>query len=257
MNGAFYIGATGLEAGQRALDIVANNIANVNTPAFKRSQVRFSELLGAPSVGGDPSFVRADTSFGMEGVLAQASSRIFTQGDLRQTGNAQDIAIQGDGFIELLGPGGQSLLWRGGTLKVNVDGYLAAANGMPLKAMIAAPTGASSIAITPDGKVEALVGADPSPVVIGQVDIVKSKDVTGLTAAGEGLYKPASNLDLVSLSPGEEGAGVFVQGSIETSNVQLADEMVTLLLMQRAFSANAQVVQAGDQLMSIANSLKR
>ena len=104
---------------------------------------------------------------------------------------------------------------------------------------------------------EALVGADPSPVVIGQVDIVKSKDVTGLTAAGEGLYKPASNLDLVSLSPGEDGAGVFVQGSIETSNVQLADEMVTLLLMQRAFSANAQVVQAGDQLMSIANSLKR
>jgi flagellar basal-body rod protein FlgG len=253
MNGAFYIGATGLDAQQRALDVVANNIANVNTPGFKRSQIRFSEVLGGAPING------VDGSVGqgaLTGVSADVSGRVFAQGDLKPTGSPLDVAIDGDGFLELMAPGGQPVLWRGGTLKVGADGYLAAANDMPLKAMIAVPTDASNLTIGRDGKVRATVGN--ATTELGQLNLVRAKDQSALTTAGEGgLYRAPDPADLMNVAPGEEGAGVLVQGSIESSNVQLTDEMVALLLMQRAYAANAQVIQAGDQLMSIANELKR
>src|SRR5689334_7887113 len=143
MNGAFYVGATGLSAQQRALDVVANNIANINTPGYKRSHARFSELVSPLARPDDPSPDLAPTAPGMLGVSVEASARDFAQGPLQVTGRPLDLAINGAGFIELAGPGGQTLLWRGGALQVNPDGFLAAANGMPLKAMIAAPAGAS------------------------------------------------------------------------------------------------------------------
>ena len=152
MNGAFYVGAAGLRAQQRALDITANNIANMNTPAFKRSEVRFSELVARRTAGLDGQTLTTDPSVGLLGVRADTASRVFAQGDLRQTGKPMDIAIDGDGFIELLGQDNKTLLWRGGTLKINSDGYLAAANGMTLKAMISAPAGTEAIAIGRDGK---------------------------------------------------------------------------------------------------------
>lgn len=253
MNGAFYIGATGLEAQQRALDVVANNIANINTPAYKRSEVRFSELL-APRQGPE---VAPDALALLSGVAVAASPKVFAQGDLRQTGRPLDVAIEGEGFIELMGPAGQDMLWRGGTLKVGADGYLAAAGGMPLKAMISVPLGATAISIDRGGKVQAEVAGEAGLVDIGQIDLVLAKDTAGLTAVGEGLYQPANDADLLSVAPGEDGGGSLAQGSIESSNVQLSDEMVTLLLLQRAYGANAQVLQAGDQLMAIANNLKR
>ena len=253
MNGAFYIGATGLAAGERALGAVANNIANINTTAFKRSHVRFSELVG-PS-GEDPAV--AGTTSGFYGVSVSDSLRDFMQGDIKQTGRPQDLAINGDGFVELMGPGGQAMLWRGGSLGVNSDGYLAADNGMPLKAMISVPLSATGVTVTADGKVTASVNGQSTPTVLGQIDLVRSKDPAQLEALDGGLFEAPSDSDLINAAPGEDGAGVLVPGALESSNVQLADEMVTLLLLQRAYSANAQVVQAGDQLMSIANSLRR
>lgn len=257
MNGAFYVGATGLRAQQRALDVTANNIANMNTPAFKRSEVRFSELVSTPyDPAGGLRIQGEDLSSTLQGVRTSTSSRVFTQGDLRQTGKPLDLAIDGDGFIELIGPGGQDALWRGGTLKVNADGYLAAANGMPLKGMISVPAEASTISIGRDGRVQAQIKGE-APAEIGRIDLVLPKDLSALTAQGEGLYHVENAADLVTVAAGEDGGGVLTQGSIEVSNVELSDEMVTLLLMQRAYSANAQVVQAGDQLMGIVNSLKR
>jgi flagellar basal-body rod protein FlgG len=254
MNGAFYIGATGLEAQQRALDIVANNIANINTPAYKRAEVRFSELLG-PRLTQEDGAAKPDELGTLSGVGVAASPRIFSQGDLHATGKPLDLAIDGDGFIELLGPAGQDMLWRGGTLKISADGSLAAANGMALKSAVSGPTGASAISIDREGKVQAQV--DGETVDIGQIDLVLVKDTTSLTAVGDGLYQTADPADLMSASVGEDGAGWFAQGSLEASNVQLSDEMVSLLLLQRAYGANAQVLQAGDQLMAIANNLKR
>ena len=255
MNGAFYIGATGLETQQRALDVVANNIANINTPGFKRSDVRFSELVGASAEAGAPA--RSGPGSLSGGVTLDTSSRLLSQGELRETGNPLDVAIGGEGFIELLGPAGEMMLWRGGTLTVNRDGLLTAANGLPLKAMITVPEGASALTIGRDGIVSATVEGEASVTEIGKIDIVKVRDLGGLSAVEGGMFRPASEEDVVSFEPGEAGAGALIQGSIEASNVELTQEMVALMLTQRAYAANAQVLQAGDQLMAIANGLKR
>ena len=260
MNGVFYIGATGLDAQQRALDMVANNIANLTTPGFKQSHAKFSQLMAAPpaqAFGTDDSTATANAQPVFLGVKLDSASVDFTQGTLTQSGSQLDVAINGTGFMELMGPGGQTMLWRGGTLMVNPDGYLAAANGMPLQSMISVPRDASGLSIGADGKVMAMVDGSTDPVSIGQIDLVQDADPSTLTAVSGGVYVPASEADLTSSTPGSDGTGVLAQGFVEASNVDLSREMVTLLLTQRGYSANAQVVQAGDQLMAIANDLKK
>jgi flagellar basal-body rod protein FlgG len=257
MNGAFYIGATGLGAQQRALDVVANNIANINTLGFKRSAIRFSELVAPTRDNMDAPVVLPERTETLSGVGVNATPHIWTQGDLRQTGQQLDVAIEGEGFLETLGSSGRLLLWRGGTLKVNEDGYLAAADGTMLRAMISVPQGAGALAIGRDGVVTARVEGEASDVEIGQLELVMVKDKDSLADVGGGYYEALDGRAIYAVRPGEEGGGALVQGAIETANVQLSDEMVTLLLLQRAYAANAQVVQAGDQLMSITNSLRR
>jgi flagellar basal-body rod protein FlgG len=258
MNGVFYIGATGLDTQQRALDIVANNIANLNTPTFKQSHARFSQLVAPVPLSADDHEVSStENSPALLGVKLDGAPVDFSQGQLTQTDAPLDLAINGSGFVELMGPSGQTLLWRGGTLMVNPDGYLAAANGMPLQAMISVPHDASALAIGADGKVTATVAGTAQPVSIGQIDVAQDSDPNSLTAMGGGLYLPAVESDVSRSTPGVDGAGALAQGFVETSNVDLSKEMVTLLLMQRTYSANAQVVQAGDQLMAIDNELKR
>jgi len=249
MNGAFYIGATGLRAQARALDLVANNIANLNTPGFKRATARFSEIVGAPGQ------VAAGAIDG--GVAVDLTHHEFAQGELKTTGKPMDVAIDGPGFIELAGPDGELLLWRGGTLGVNADGQLTGAEGLPLRAMITAPVEARVIKINAEGVVTAAADETAAPVEIGRIELAQAKDLSSLTAIGGGLYRPAADGDVIAMTTGEEGAGRLVQGALEGSNVAMSDEMVTLMLMQRVYAANAQVLQAGDQLMAIANGLRR
>ncbi|WP_157215389.1 flagellar hook-basal body protein [Flavisphingomonas formosensis] len=257
MNGAFYIGATGLDAQQRALDTIANNIANINTPAFKRSAARFADLMATPRDRDDLPVTLSDRTGTLQGVTVQATPHVWTQGELRQTGNAMDLAIDGEGFVELMGPSGQMLLWRGGTLKVNGDGYLATADGTPLRAMIAVPAGATDLSISRDGVLSATVDGETGAREIGRIDLVTVRDSDQLIDRGAGTYEIAEDDQAQSAEPGSEGAGVFRQGVLEQANVSLSDEMVTLLLLQRAYAANAQVVQAGDQLMALVNGLRR
>lgn len=254
MNGAFYIGATGLRAQERALGVAANNIANMNTPGFKRSQIRFSELMSAQPASDGLSrapFGRAS------GVAALEASPVFEQGELRATGSAFDIAVEGDGFIEVLGPEGQSLLWRGGTLSVSADGLLATADGLPLRALITVPEGVSELRIGRDGTVSGLVAGDAVATELGRIDLMAVRDLASLESLSGGLYRAGSADAASVMVPGEDGAGTIVQGAIEASNVALSNEMVTLMLMQRAYAASAQALQAGDQLMGIANGLRR
>lgn len=256
MNGAFYIGATGLRSQQQALEITANNIANMNTAAFKRSSVRFTELLTTP--GRTDASAIGELQFStLAGVAVQTSPPIFTQGPLQQTGQSMDLALNGDGFLEVLGPGGQTQLWRGGTMQLSSDGRLAASNGMSLKAMISVPTGAKSLTIGQDGTVRAILPGDTTPSTIGKIDIALAKDLGSLTNLGGGYYEASNDRDIMVAPPGQDGAALLVQGALEGSNVQLTDEMASLLLTQRAYGAAAQIVQAGDQLMSIANNLRR
>ncbi len=257
MNGAFYIGAAGLEAQQNALEVVANNIANINTVGFKRSAVRFSELVGPVRDADGLPVVQTPGNGSLSGAVLGATPRVWAEGPLNQTGRSLDLAINGNGFVEVLGPAGRLLLWRGGTLKVNDDGMLATADGTVLRSQISLPQGASNIRIDSNGVVSAVLGGDTQPREIGRIDLVTAKDLDSLTDVGDGKFEAADSSALTAAEPGQDGAGTFVQGSIEGGNVQFTDEMVTLLLLQRAFAANAQVVQAGDQLMSIANGLRR
>ncbi len=250
MNAIFQIGATGLHAQQGALEVVAGNITNMNTPGYKRAQARFIDILATPAAN--------ETGGGGAAMMMEAIDHVFAQGELRPTGRPLDVAIDGDGFIELMGPDGQIQLWRGGSLKINVDGFLAASNGMQLKAMISIPDGATEMAISRDGVVSAKLPGENDPRELGRLDLVRVRDTDQLQSLGGGLYAlPADGRGLASVTPGDEGSGVVVQGALEGSNVLLTDEMVTLMMMQRAYAASAQVVQAGDQLMSIANNLRR
>lgn len=256
MNGAFEIGGAGLETQQKALDIIANNIANLNTAGFKRSDVRFSEMVAQVSDLDNPPADLSNSEPSLAGVNAHAALMLDQQGELEHTGSPLDLAISGDGFIELLGPQGQSLLWRGGPLSVGDDGQLTA-NGVPLTAQINVPTGATNLTIGSDGKVSALVGDSDTPTQLGQISLVRVSDASAVERLDNGLYRLTDDNRPSEVTPGQDGAGLIVQGSVERSNVQIADEMVRLMMVQRAFSANAQVLQAADQLMGLVDNLRR
>lgn len=256
MNGAFYIGATGLQAQQRALDVVANNISNVNTNGFKRSEIRFSELVSQIAQPDASDSIPVVLPEQLSGVQAKSAVRVYQQGDLRETGRPFDIAISGDGFIETLGPAGEIWLWRGGAVRVNADGLLETESGLLLKAMIEVPENSLGLEISREGRVVSIEAVTEERVEIGAIDLAMPRDPHIIEAIGDGFYRVPDDSDLETLIAGEDG-GVIVQGSIEASNVELTTEMVTLLLLQRAYAANAQVIQAGEQLMSIANNLRR
>ncbi len=249
MNGAFYVGSVGLGSQQRALDLIANNVANMNTPAFKRSEVRFSEVMASGLLGGAGRFVPG-------GVSATPSFAILEQGPIEATGNALDVAIEGRGFIELMGPDGQTLLWRGGRLKIGEDGLLSTQDGLALRAAITVPDDVTAVRIGRDGTVTGQVEGSEMPVELGEIEIVRIDDATALDRVEGGLYRAAEGVRTTAARPGEDGVGALLQGSIERSNVELTTEMVQMMLIQRAYSANAQVVQAADQLSGIANNLR-
>lgn len=254
MNGAFEVGAAALRAEQRALEIHANNVANVNTPSFKRTDPRFAEVLARNADESNSARTRSLPASG--GVRVVAAEMLFAQGTLKPTGNSLDLAIEGLGLIELMGPGGNTLLWRGGRLRVNDDGLLATAEGMPLRAGVIVPTDAEALAIAPDGVVTALTSTG-EPVEIGQIALVRTDNEASVERLDNGLYRAIDGARVTDARPGEDGAGTLVQGSVEQSNVELSAEMVSMLMVQRAFAANAQIVQAADQLASITNGLKR
>lgn len=259
MNGAFEVGAAALRAQQRALEIHANNVANVNTPAFKRTEARFAEVLarnaeGASTADGANAPTSSLASFG--GVRVTPGEMLFAQGTLRPSGNALDLAVDGRGFVELAGPGGETLFWRGGRLRVNEDGLLATASGIPLHAGIVVPADAQELAIAQDGVVSVRTATDET-LEIGQISLVRPELESAFERLDEGLYRAGEGARLTDARPGEDGAGRIVQGSVEQSTVELSSEMVEMLMVQRAFAADAQILQAADQLASITNTLRR
>lgn len=253
MSSAIEIAAIGLAAQQRAVDAIASNISNVSTPAYKRSEVRFSTLVAASA---ERNSQTADED-PVAGVGSWSQPILEVQGQLQVTENPLDLAIDGTGFIELMGPAGTTLLWRGGALRVLEDGTLASAAGIPLKASISVPADATALRIERDGKVYATSGGSASESEIGALNLVKAPQSDGIQRLDGGVYAIADDTTLISAPAGEEGLGRFVQGSIERSNVDLNTEMVSLIVAQRAYAANAQVVRAADELLGIANNLRR
>lgn len=256
MGEAFEVGAVAMRTQQRALEVLANNIANVNTQGFKRAQLRYADVVSNRLDAAALAEARIEQP-AFAGVTMDPRLALDEQGDVQRTGRPMDLAIEGAGFIELMGPAGQTLLWRGGGLKILEDGMLATESGIALKAAISMPRDATELSIGKDGTVRASIGGEAEPVEIGQIRLVRLEDVSGVTRLDGGLYRVDEARLRTDAEPGDDGAGLLVQGALERSNVELTDEMVQLIMVQRAYAASAQVVQAADQLMGIINGLRR
>jgi len=258
---ALQIGATGMQAQQVNLDAIANNLANVNTPAYKKSRVSFTELVQRASVmqaaraDGAPLAPQPGTG---AGVALATSIKLFDPGEMRKTDSPLDLAIQGDGFLELAMADGTRAYTRGGTFKVNEDGQLATQKGIALKPGIHIPDNAQSIIVAANGRVQVRIAGQATPVEAGQLEMVRFTNTQGLLAQGDNIYRATdSSGEPIGGKPGEDGMGSLAQGFIEGSNVKLVEEMVNLMVAQRAYEASVKVVQASDEIMGLINGLRR
>lgn len=256
---ALEIGATGMRAQQTQIDTIAHNVANVNTAGFRRAVVSFAEVSAALAGTSSADLLqaaRAQLLARNAGAMANVAMSADV-GEMKPTGAALDVAIDGVGFLEVMRADGTPAYTRAGALKVNADGLLSVADGSPLAARIAMPPDATAIRIDSQGRVFATTeGAEETE--IGQIELVSFANLDGLLAAGENQYVAAPQAGVPRTgTPGSEGLGTIRQGFLEASNVQLIDELVSLMLAQRAFEMNSKVVQAADQMMAITNGLVR
>lgn len=257
MNDAMYIAATGMQAQQTQITVIANNVANVNTSGFKRSSVSFHDLVNTEAAVPLDSAPSRAALHASAGVAAGAATRQFAAGDLKHTGNPLDVAIQGSGFIEVLLADGSTGYSRGGTLHVNADNLLATAEGHVLKQRIQMPADARSFAIAADGQVTATDGQSKE-WSLGRIDLVTFANPAALAAMGDNVYRLSAEAgDALVATPGEAGAGRLVQGQVESSNVKLTDEMVQLMVAQRAYEMNVKVIQAADEIAGMTNNLRK
>lgn len=252
---SFYIGATGMGVSQVRLDTIANNISNVNTTAFKKSRVAFEDLYYRRLDALAPlSTTAALDQVGLGAAVARTDA-VFTSGDLKETDNPLDIAIKGNGFLEVENANGDRYYSRGGSLRLDADGTLQAASGLNVVGNIRVPADATSITIANDGTVTAVVSNESQPVQLGQLQLAYFVNPGGLRPLGSGLYQPTDLSGQAFLSiPGENGTGTLSQGYLEASNVDLTSELVDLVLAQKAYQLNSRVVQISDDILAtIAN----
>lgn len=255
---ALYIGATGMQAQQTQVDAIANNLTNANTPAYKKSRVSFTDLVvraAQPAGGTAPLAPLQGTG---AGVALAGNVKLFEPGELKKTESPMDIAIQGDGFLELAMADGSRAYARGGTLKVNADGQLATQAGIPLKPGITIPEGAGSVVIAANGRVQVTVKGQAATIEAGQLEIVRFTNTQGLLAQGGNVYRATeASGEPIGGKAGEDGMGTIVQGFLEGSNVKMVEEMVNLMVAQRAYEASVKVVQASDDMLGMVNGLRR
>lgn len=258
---ALQIAATGLHAQQANVDAIAHNLANVNTPGYKKSRVAFFDLVGdasRPATGGaDASSVNPGARLGA-GVQVASIVRLFDAGDLRKTEQPLDLAIAGDGFLEVQTTDGARAYTRGGTLKIGTDGTLSTASGQPLKPGLVVPADLTTLTITADGRVLASGPSRATALEIGTLQMVRFPSPGTLQPAGEGLWRATeASGEPIAGRPGEDAMGTLRQGHLEGSNVKLVEEMVGLMVAQRAYEASVKVVQASDEMLGLVNTLRK
>lgn len=256
---SLYIGATGLAAQQLNVDTVANNLANVNTTGYKRSRVNFQDVMyrEVARANGVPGAESGANRLG-SGVGVATLTKLFTAGELKKTDNGFDVAIRGDGFLEVVTSDGNHAYTRTGRLTVNKDGLLATAEGHALRPSISVPADVQSIDIASNGVVSAVYGGKRANEELGQIDLASFTHADGLVPMGDNLYRATEGSGEPTYGkPGEDGRGALAQGFLEASNVKLVDEMVNLMVAQRAYEVSAKVIQASDELMSLSNNLRR
>jgi flagellar basal-body rod protein FlgG len=260
MNDALYIAATGMHMQQKSVDTISNNIANINTAAFKKGRVSFEDLVYRDLAGASQAIGGANPTrlFQGSGVAMTSILKSFTAGELRKTDNPSDLAVQGDGFFEVRGDDGVSAYVRGGVLSVDKDGFLTTTSGYTLRPEIQVGTDAREIKVQADGRVMARQGADGRMVEVGQMELVRFADTSGLQALGGNLYRPSERSgEPLRGRPGEDGLGTLSQGYVEASNVNLVEEMVDLMVAQRAYESSVKLIQAADEMLAMSNNLRK
>jgi flagellar basal-body rod protein FlgG len=251
-----------MEAQKLNIDVIANNLANVNTVGFKKSRADFQELLyqtisapGATSAEG--SQIPSGIQVGL-GVKPVAVQKIFQQGDFVHTGNSLDLVIEGDGFFQITMPDGTIGYSRSGAFKMDSEGRIVNSDGYHLEPAITIPSNTQSITVGSDGKVTVLQAGSNTPTEIGQIELARFINPGGLNAMGRNLYIPsASSGEATTGTPGTEARGTINQGFIEMSNVNVVEEMVNMIVSQRAYEITSKAVQASDEMLQTANNMKR
>ena len=251
---SLWITKTGLDAQQMQMDVIANNLANVSTNGFKRSRAVFEDLIYQTlRQPGAQSSQQTQLPSGLQigtGVRPVATERVHLQGNLSQTGNARDVAIQGEGFFQVLLPDGTIAYTRDGAFQSDNQGQLVTASGFPVQPAITIPPNTTNITIGRDGTVSVLVAGSSIPSQVGNIQLVSFINPVGLQSAGENLYlQTASSGTPNPNTPGTNGLGSLNQGYVETSNVNVVEELVSMIQTQRAYEINSKAIQASDQML--------
>ncbi len=258
MEAALWAAKTGLDAQQTEMTVVSNNLANVNTTGFKKGRAVFNDLLyqQVTQVGGSTSQTTLSPTGEQlgTGVRVVATEDSYTQGSLNTTGNSLDLAVQGQGFFQILMPDGQIGYTRDGSFQLNAQGQVVTANGYLLQPAITIPANAQSITVGSDGTVTALMPNSTTPATVGTIQLANFINPAGLQNIGGNLVlESASSGPPSTGTPGITGLGTLVQGSVETSNVDVVEEMVNMIETQRAYEMNSKAVETTDQMLQYAS----
>ena len=257
---SLWTGTTGMHSQQLNIDVISNNLANVSTTGFKKSRADFQDLLyQTMKVPGSQSSADTESPTGILiglGVKPAAVSKIFSQGDLIQTLNELDVAIQGDGFLQIEMPDGSTGYTRSGALKRDSTGRLTNSDGSPILPTITIPDGARQITISESGIVSAVVGAATTSTQIGTLELATFTNNGGLAAIGKNLFTETSASGSPQVgTPGTNGVGTLLQNYLEGSNVNIVEELASMITTQRAYEINSKSIQTSDEMMKTTNAL--
>lgn len=258
---SLYTAATGMDAQQTKMDVISDNLANASTTGFKKSRADFEELFAeqltapqAPDPRTENSPVPLEVGLG---VKTGSTSRMMAQGDLVNTTNPLDLAIQGNGFFQVQRPSGEIAYTRAGNLRVDGTGRLVSAQGDPLNPPINVPNDATAVTVTATGKVTATIPNQTNPIELGSIELATFANPAGLSRLGGAMLgASAASGDPVVNAPGAQGTGTLNQGYLEGANVTAVSEMVDMIAAQRAFEMNSKVIQTADQMLQKITSIR-
>ena len=254
MINSLWISKTGMEAQQMQLDVISNNLANVSTNGFKKSHAVFEDLMyqNLRQVG-SPSTEQSSLPTGLQvglGVRTVATSRNFSQGTLQQSNNNLDVAVQGNGFLQVTLPDGTTGYSRDGALQIDNAGRLVNSTGLVVSGGITVPANATAVAIGQDGAVTASIPGNVAPQTIGNITIASFINPAGLEPKGQNIYTETAASGQPNVgAPGSNGLGTLMQGFVETSNVNVVQELVSMIQTQRAYEMNSKAIQTSDQML--------
>ncbi len=259
---ALWTAGTGMMAQQANIDVVSNNLANANTTGFKKNRNDFQDLMyqvmrQSGAATGSDTQVPAGVQIG-HGVRLVSTQKMFTEGNLQETGNQLDWAIEGDGFFQVTMDDGTVAYTRDGSFKKDSQGRIVTSDGYPIEPSITIPENATAITLSADGRVSATIPNQTATQDLGQVQLVRFVNPAGLNSIGRNLYQEteASGTPTVG-NPGTDGAGTLTSGYLEMSNVEIVEEMVNMIVAQRAYELNSKAITTADDMLSTAAGLKR